>query len=225
MTKDDRSRNATSLATSLTRSSSSSRVDQLDRRLIGRHRQRASRLQDTLQSPEINSERIQQTFFPSFEEAGQNAILDPQIPWPTAESEKFPSLHDGESWSRPSSTEETNAVKELVRPHFAVTSRSSAARHTRSQSSDSTYMSARSLFSSWGYAPNAPPNQQTISSQNVLRESGVRLNSTSHFVPGVFMHPDSEQDVDMEVHEMRPRSLRRAVTDTMENPKVSHYLL
>lgn len=223
-TEEARSRNATNLATSFIRSSSSSRMDQLDRRLVGRHRQRTSHAPNNHQSTVVHSERIQQTFFPSFEEAGQNAILDPQIPWPSVESENSPQ-DDQESWSRPFPTDETKVTKQLFRPDLAVSSRSSAARHTRSQSSDSTYMSARSLFNSWGYAPAAVPNQQTISSQSILRESGVRLNSNSHFAPGVFMRPDI-QDIDMEVHEMRPRSLRRAVTaaDTAENLKVSPLL-
>ncbi|KAJ9115106.1 hypothetical protein QFC22_005436 [Naganishia vaughanmartiniae] len=216
-TEDHRSRNVTSLTTSLTRSSSTSRVDQLDRQLVGRHRQRASRPLDNSQSTAIDSEKIQQTFFPSFEEAGQNAILDPRIPWPIVESQKS-AQHDGEHWLRSSSTDEVNGTDQLSRPDLTVSSRSSAARHTRSQSSDSTYTSARSLFTSWGYAPNAVPHQESSSSQSILRESGVRLNLNSHFASGVFMRPDT-QDVDMEVHEMRPRSLRRAVTDTAEDLK------
>ncbi|KAJ9104558.1 hypothetical protein QFC21_002056 [Naganishia friedmannii] len=216
--EDGRSRKPTSLAPSFSRSSSTSRVDQLDRRLVGRHRQRASRPLDHQQGIAVDSERIQQTYFPSFEEAGQNAILHTQIAWPTVEVEKAP-LYNGESSPGPFSTDEANVTKQPPGPDFAVSSRSSAARHTRSQSSDSTCMSARSLFTSWGYAPNAAPNQQSISSQSILRESGVRLNSNSYFATGVFMRPDSQRDVDMDVHEMRPRSLRRAATDITENLK------
>jgi hypothetical protein len=185
------------------------------------HRFTASRLRQRQSSPRASTssahegERIQQVFFPPFEEAGESPILEVAthgIQQTTSESDPLalPTRYDSQIATRfrPRPTERRLQA--------------SALEHGRS-SSDCTTTLAPFRWEQRGHTWVSESDSGLHLGSNILRESGLLLNSGSSFIS----HPTrlEEVDVTMEVMEMRPRTLRRSVTtaEDAENVKVSNY--
>lgn len=216
------------------RSSPNSPVQERPDRLathFRRRRQQSPRPSPTTESNDQDGERIRQVFFPPFEEAGDNSILDV-----TGQGHGSRASHRASTdlqttpWSRVLFTDEGSGGQQLERQQSVNSglllepSATSFLEHTRSKSNDSPSLATQHPRR-WGYGPNHDVSHGTHSSLApvILRESGLLLNSASSFT----LNPAKIEDVDvtMESMEMRPRTLRRSVTsqDDVENVKVSIY--
>lgn len=194
-----------------------------------RRRQQSPLPSSTIESNEQDGERIQQVFFPPFEEAGNESILvvNRQDRGERASHRASADLQTT-PWSRVLFTDDGSGGQQLIRHQsfssglLLEPSATSFIDHTRSGSSDSTTL-ATPYPRRWAYGPNQHVPQGTCPTPApiVLRESGLLLNSASSFT----LNPVKIEDVNvtMESMEMRPRTLQRSVTsqDNVENVKVS----
>ena len=183
----------------------------------------ASRLRQRQASPRrfigdaVECERIQQVFFPPFEEAGQNAIL--QVATGDSQHTEF-HLHSPAP-SAPSDT--PTAAKSRPRP--AVNRGIFPVEHGRARSHDSTTSSPPFGFERRSQVLMSESDSGTHLAPGVLRESGLLLNSASSLA---LHHTKKDQaDIPMEIMEMRPWNLRRSVTasQNQENVKVGSIIV
>lgn len=210
-----------SLSDSNASSISRSRIAHGTARSSSNHRFAASRLRQRQTSPRTSlgdaaeSERIQQVFFPPFEEAGETSILQVETcDGQTTSFERAPLA--------PSVRYDAQTVARFkprpIEGHDTTSLENGTARFRDSSAFLPPFR--------WDHRPKASISGSDSGphlGSSILRESGLLLNSASTFI----WHPtEPEQaDITMEVMEMRPRALRRSVTasEDAENVKVSEY--
>lgn len=185
------------------------------------HRCTGSRLRQRQSTPRasasnaIEGERIQQVFFPPFEEAGESPIME------VATHGDLQTVSGNDPLALPSRRESQIATRFKPRPAERRL-QASPLEHGRS-SSDCTTTLAPFRWEQRGHAWVSESDSELHLGSNILRESGLLLNSGSSFIS----HPTrlEQVDVTMESMEMRPRTLRRSVTtaEDAENVKVSSY--
>lgn len=186
------------------------------------HRFTASRLRQRQTSPRISlgdaaESRIQQVFFPPFEEAGETSILQVE----TCDNQ---TLSFQRAALAPSVRLNTQTLVRLkARPTEGHDTTSLEHGRTRAQDSTTFLPPFR-----WDHRAHTSVSESDSGLQvhpSILRESGLLLNSASSFIS----HPlkPEQADTTMEVMEMRPRVLRRSVTasEDAENVKVSGYII
>lgn len=183
------------------------------------HRFTASRLRQRQSSPRaslgsaIECERIQQVFFPPFEEAGESSILEVA----TQDTQRMSSGGDPLTVRARYDTRTITRFKPRPTEHRLDTS----LEHGRNKPQDSTTSLPPFRWEHRAQASLSDSDSGLHLGPSILRESGLLLNSASSFIS----HPTrlEKADITMEVMEMRPRTLRRSVTsaEDAENVKVS----